>query len=462
MSIGEAGSLSTNSPTENAPINVTFTDPLTDPVIALTGTNAGGNAYTFRITNIQTNVDGDATGFTFIIEEWEYLDGPHGATEQINWLAIEKGVHTLSDGRIIEAGTTSATDATSSVSFSASFGSTPVVLTSVMSENDTTTVDSDPFSISSSGFSVALQEEEGQDGVHAAETVGYIAIQSGGSTATGTATTDSTFDEVTRSYALGATFLDPVSLGETQTLNGPDPANVVLVSQGTSSASFYLQEEQSNDNETGHALETIGVVTFENGQIFCFTPDALIDTPFGPRPITDLGGGDLVLTMDNGPQAVTTLLQSTLDPNYIAARPDLRPVIVDKDAIAPGMPSRQITLSPQHRVLVTGWRAQLHFGESEVLVPIKALINGTTIRQTSSCDPVTYVHLVFDRHEIVTSAGLRSESLHCGHMAKESLAEPERDELFSIFPKLKTAPNSWGGPARPILTVRQGRSLRSA
>lgn len=47
--------------------------------------------------------------FTFIIEEWECHDGPHGATETINWVAINKGVHTLPDGRVIEAGTTVAT-----------------------------------------------------------------------------------------------------------------------------------------------------------------------------------------------------------------------------------------------------------------------------------------------------------------------------------------------------------------
>ena len=49
MSIGEAGSITTNSPTENAPITVTLTEPLTDPVFALSSTNDGDNQFVLRV-----------------------------------------------------------------------------------------------------------------------------------------------------------------------------------------------------------------------------------------------------------------------------------------------------------------------------------------------------------------------------------------------------------------------------
>ena len=146
----------------------------------------------------------------------EYLDGPHGATETINWMAVEKGVHTLPDGRIIEADTTLADNTNSSVTLAGNFATTPVVLTSVMSENDTTTVDSDPLNITASGFTVRLQEEEAEDGNHANETVGWIAIQPGGDTIWGTAAAFDSLDENSDTLRLGATFINSIVLAETQ------------------------------------------------------------------------------------------------------------------------------------------------------------------------------------------------------------------------------------------------------
>lgn len=192
MAIGEAGSLNANSPTENQPITVTLTSPLKDPVFALTATNNGGNQFVLRVVDQTLDANGDTVSLKFIIEEWEYHDGPHGATETINWLAIEKGTHTLPDGRIIEAGTSSISstgqNTGGSVSLTGGFATPPVVLTSVMSNNDTTTVDSDPSNVTASGFSLTLQEEENQNGVHSAETIGWIAIQPGGTASSGTAT----------------------------------------------------------------------------------------------------------------------------------------------------------------------------------------------------------------------------------------------------------------------------------
>lgn len=150
MAIGEAGTLTRGGFGDGELVRVDFTEPLSNAVIMLTGTNAGGNEFSLTVTSV------DGTGFDFLVDEWEDEDGPHPATETIYWLAVEPRVHTLPDGRIIEAGTTNATDTASSVSLNGAFTDPPVVLTNVMSENETDVVDSDPNNITARGFDVSL------------------------------------------------------------------------------------------------------------------------------------------------------------------------------------------------------------------------------------------------------------------------------------------------------------------
>jgi hypothetical protein len=194
--IGQTGSFTGSSPGDGVPIRINFSEKLDNPIVALTGTGNGADMYSIRVTETTNDY------FEFIIEEWEYLDGPHPAVETINWIAINEGTHRLEDGRFVEAGTTSATETSGSVTYSAEFQaeteSAPVVLTSVMSNNDAVTVDSDPRNIPDTGFVVRLQQEEAQRSIntHAAETVGWIAFEGGGdATDAGLAATGGGLDE---------------------------------------------------------------------------------------------------------------------------------------------------------------------------------------------------------------------------------------------------------------------------
>lgn len=458
MAIGQAGSITTNSPGENDPITVTFDEPLTDPIIALSATSNGGHPFTLRVTDITYDTDGNATSFTFIIEEWEYLDGPHPATETINWIAIEEGVHTLPDGRVIEAGTTSATHANSTVNLAGGFTDPPVVLTSVMSENDTTTVDSDPLNVTASGFDVRLQEEEGQDGIHAAETVGYIAIQTGGDASSGTAGLFGGVDENTDTLSLGDNFTQGVVVAETQTINGGDTATVMIDGQTSSTVGLFVEEEQSQDSETNHVDETVGVVAFEDGMILCFTPGTRIETVSGPREISALVPGDLVLTHDAGPQPLRWISRTEMSPSRLRLMPHLRPICIRKGAIAPNVPDRDMIVSPQHRMLISGWKAELLHGASEVLVPAKSLLDDRSVRPANHQAGASYIHLLFDRHHVITANGALTESLHAGELDKSELAPEARDELLTMFPDLSWLGRGFGPLARPSLSVQEGRA----
>lgn len=461
MAIGEAGSITTNSPTENAPITVTLTEPLTNPVFALSATNNGGNQFALRVTDQTLDANGDTTSFTFIIEEWEYHDGPHPATETINWLAVEAGVHTLPDGRLIEAGTNSISstgqNTGGSASFSAGFTDPPVVLTSVMSENDTTTVDSDPSNITASGFDRTLQEEEAQDGVHAAETIGWIAIQAGGDAASGTANAFDGVNQNTDVLGLGDTFNDSVVLAETQTINGGDTATVVIDGQTNSTVGVFVEEEQSANSETNHVNETVGIVAFEDGLIPCFTAGTLVQTPNGPTDVALLSKGDWVTTVDDGPKQIKWLGRRRLRAEDFAQNPNLLPVRIVAHALGKGLPQRDLLVSRQHRMLLSSRIAHRMFGKSEVLVSAIRLTELAGIFVDTDVTEIEYIHFLFEDHQLVFAEGAQSESLYLGSEVQRALSPDAAREISAIFPQLP--PGAVAAPARFVPAHSMQRKL---
>jgi hypothetical protein len=74
------------------------------------------------------------------------------------------------------------------------------------------------------------------------------------------------------------------------------------------------------------------------------------------------------------------------------------PVRITAGAFGPGMPHTDLVLSPDHAVYV-----------GEVLIPVKRLINGSTIVQVP-VDRVTYYHIELPRHDVVLAEGLPAES----------------------------------------------------
>ncbi len=460
MAIGEAGSITTNSPGENDPITVTLTEPLTNPVFALSATNNGGNQFVLRITDQTLDADGNTTAFTFIIEEWEFLDGPHPAFETINWLAIEEGVHTLPDGRIIEAGTVSADNTNSSVSLAGGFADPPVVLTSVMSENDTTTVDSDPLNITASGFNVRLQEEENEDGAHANETVGWIAIQAGGDGSSGTANAFGGVDENTDVLGLGATYTNGVVLAETQTINGGDTATVVIDSQTATTVGVFIEEETSQDAETGHVNETVGIVAFEDGLIACFSRGTRITTDNGDVPVEALTSRDAIKVF--GPKAkkapVLHVMQRDFAASELARNPQLYPVRIKAGALGSDLPARDLLVSRQHRMLVASQVATRMFGTSQVLIPAIKLTTLPGIFVDETVNSITYFHLLLDTHHVIYAENAPTESLHLGTEALRAMTPQARDEIAAIFPGIL---NDCFRPdrARNIPTCRRQKRL---
>ena len=114
-------------------------------------------------------------------------------------------------------------------------------------------------------------------------------------------------------------------------------------------------------------------------------------------------------------------------------------------------------VSPQHRMLVRSAIAQRMFGADEVLVAAKHLVGLAGVSVADDVTEVTYLHLLFDRHEVVFAEGARSETLYVGAEALRSVGEAARAEILALFPQLAEGADTAG--ARMFLTGRQGRDL---
>ncbi len=121
-----------------------------------------------------------------------------------------------------------------------------------------------------------------------------------------------------------------------------------------------------------------------------------------------------------------------------------------------------LMLSPQHRILVRDPLADLVFGTPEVLVAAKHLVNGRTV-QTVEGGSVTYVHLLFDQHEIVMANGLATESFLPGPQTVDAFEDTIVEEIASLFPDLDLETGEgYGDAARQILKKHEARMLFGA
>lgn len=187
--------------------------------------------------------------------------------------------------------------------------------------------------------------------------------------------------------------------------------------------------------------------------IICFTTGTMIQTPNGERPVETLRTGDMILTLDNGPQPLRWIGRKT-----VSATGTLAPIRFAKGSYGN---HRDLLVSPQHRMLCRGRAAQLLVGETEVLAPAKSLIDDYQVTIDYG-GMVTYFHILFDRHEVVIANGAPSESFHPGGAGLDTLADPSRDELFRIFPELRSNVGAYGPASRPCVKAGEARALAMA
>ncbi|WP_417255418.1 Hint domain-containing protein [Celeribacter halophilus] len=207
-----------------------------------------------------------------------------------------------------------------------------------------------------------------------------------------------------------------------------------------------------DDPESGTVTLTNGTTISFSGieTVICFGKGTRIATPYGARAVEDLKPGDLVLTMDNGLQPLRWVGART-----VPATGRFAPIEITKGALGN---ERDLIVSPQHRMLLNGWRSEMLFNTSEVFAAAKHLVNGSTIREAQG-GFVTYYHLMFDRHEVIFAEGAASESFHVSDYSLTGVADGAREELFALFPELRSMPAQHGSTARQCLKAHEVQLL---
>lgn len=185
---------------------------------------------------------------------------------------------------------------------------------------------------------------------------------------------------------------------------------------------------------------------FGTSVLACFARGMRIETDRGLIPVEEIEEENLVRTLDNGLQPVRRVLSKKVE-GFGA----LAPVVFRAGVLGNG---RELVVSPHHRVLLSGWQAELLAGCQDVLAMAKDVVNGKTVLRLPMAE-VEYFHLLFDRHEVIFAEGAPTESYHPLLGDSDTRAPETQDELLALFPELQAEAMLFGAAVRPTLTASE-------
>ncbi len=286
--------------------------------------------------------------------------------------------------------------------------------------------------------SVVAVADETTMGLNATKTVDVLANDEAGSTLTITHI---------NGQAVSAGDTITLSTGQQITLNADGTIDIVTDGDEEEVNFTYTIEDESGTSD-------VGFVTVNSTAVPCFVKGTLIRTPEGDVPVEDIDIGDLVETYENGAQEVRWIGSRT-----VPAEGALAPIRIEANSFGD---HGALLVSPQHRVLLRDSRAELLFECSEVLVKAKDLLDDRKVTRVSGGD-VTYFHILFDRHQIVFSQGLETESFLPGPQIGNIFEEEIVDEICTLFPELDRFTGEGYGPsARRMLKTYEAAVLTKA
>jgi len=183
--------------------------------------------------------------------------------------------------------------------------------------------------------------------------------------------------------------------GDSATLTG----STLAVTDGTDTVDITLSGTQASQYYThndGHG----GVVVTDSPA--CFLRGTLILTERGQVAVENLRVGDRVVTFSGKGAPLKPIIwigHSRFDAARHPKPQQVWPVRILQGAFGPGMPRRDLLVSPRHALFADGG-----------LIPAERLVNGATIFQNRSVTRGEYFHVELEQHDIVLAEGLHAET----------------------------------------------------
>lgn len=160
---------------------------------------------------------------------------------------------------------------------------------------------------------------------------------------------------------------------------------------------LLLLQDQLNGTEPFQVLAFDPPHTITDTGIPCFCRGTLILTPGGEVPVEQLKIGDRVLTLSGEARPVTWIGSGRS--LITAANEGSRPVIVRRDAIADGVPSRDLYVTGGHSLYLDG-----------VLIPVEFLVNDHSVVRDKAARVVEFYHVELPSHDVLIADGAPAES----------------------------------------------------
>lgn len=176
---------------------------------------------------------------------------------------------------------------------------------------------------------------------------------------------------------------------------------------------------------------------------------ANLRTPCGARHVEYLRKGDLVVTRDNGLQAVKMIWTRTVTEAEFAADPSLAPVLLAPRAIGPMMPQQELRVGGAHRLLIPGWRLEDEEDGESCLVPARD-VDGLSLGSDVKTEEVTYYNVLFDQPQVFCANGLPVESFTPSEETLNNVPSDVKDQLREAFPELSEKFTDYPIPAYKV------------
>jgi hypothetical protein len=306
-----------------------FVNDYVDPVVfALAPTLNEADAAATRFKNIS------GTGAEIRLQEnkiaWDEdlgafaLNSGAHVDETMTLLVMERGVHTLEDGTVVQVGELSTNKlyvkGFETIAFAESFDTTPSIFSQVQTYNGNDFIISRQRSPDGTGFQLTMQEEQADNLNHAHETVGWLAIEHGSGALSGMdwqagSSAQNVNGKLTNVSFNAAFDTAPLVVASLASYNGTDTSSPRIGSVTQTKFTAMALEDQSFDVETNHGYEIVDWLAFSAaGTIYeaAPAPAAIIAAPAlalsvaaPSRMVADTGfaeASDAVITVSFGTQ----------------------------------------------------------------------------------------------------------------------------------------------------------------